>query len=201
MESQQQTSKSQRRSSQREILELMRQAGDQKMKQAFIKELPSQHRLKELFDYQDGCLFWKNTAGSKALKGSAVGWIEKNGYMATNVDKKRYRIHRIIFMYHYGWCPDVIDHIDGNRANNRIENLRASSWQKNQFNKKTSKNNKLGLKGVCIEDGRHKATIKFNNKSMHIGYYDTAEQAHEAYMMKAKEIFGEHAWKRKESLN
>lgn len=200
MESQPVQSKSQKRSSQREILELMRQTEGQQMKQVSIKELPSQHRLRELFDYQDGCLFWRKTAGSKAIKGAMVGWVEKNGYMATNVDKKRYRLHRIIFMYHHGWCPDVIDHIDGNRTNNRIENLRESSWHKNTFNRGASKNNKLGLKGVCIDDGRLKATIKFNNKSIHIGYFDTAEQAHEAYMMKAKEIFGEHAWKRKESL-
>lgn len=166
-----------------------------KMSRTISKDLPDQSVLLENFFYKDGSLFWKKNASTRRKIGSKVGWVEKNGYLRCGIDGKMYRVHRLIYKMHYGHCPEFLDHINGDRADNRLENLRPATNQQNSANKPQSKINKVGLKGVCVERGKYKAAIKFNNRSMHLGYFDCPFEAHEAYNKKAKELFGEYAWK------
>ena len=98
------------------------------------------------FEYRDGKLFYKNTEGCMA-KGSEVGTLDK-GYLKTLINRKPYRLHRIIFMMHHGYLPKYIDHIDGNPANNRIENLRPATSSQNNLNRGKHKRNTSGYKGV-----------------------------------------------------
>ena len=98
-----------------------------------IKELPSKEVLHDLFYYKNGNLFHKKSQ-AKGKADHAAGWIEKNGYSATNIKGVRYRVHRLIYQFHHGSCPDFIDHIDGNKQNNNIENLRPATMSENNQN-------------------------------------------------------------------
>lgn len=157
------------------------------------KNLPSKEFLHQIFDYIDGNLIHKFNR-SKGKKGKIVGWIENNGYRSTNVLGIRYRIHRLIFQYHYDFCPEFLDHIDGNKQNNRIENLRPATIQQNNINRNLNVRNAIGYKGVCIERGKFKANIKRNGRSYHLGYFQTAKEANDAYVKKSIELSGEYAW-------
>jgi hypothetical protein len=158
-----------------------------------IKELPSQEVLHDLFYYKNGNLFHKKSQ-SKGKVDHVVGWIEKNGYSATNIKSIRYRIHRLIYQFHYGFCPDFIDHIDGNKQNNNIENLRPATMSENNQNSKEKNTNKLGVKGVCMERGKYKANIKINGKSKHLGYFYSLEEAKIVYEEFSKKIHGDYSF-------
>jgi hypothetical protein len=158
-----------------------------------IKELPSKEVLHDLFYYKNGNLFHKKSQ-SKGKADHVVGWIEKNGYSATNVKGVRYRVHRLIYQFHHGCCPNFIDHIDGNKQNNNIENLRPATMSENNQNTKEKNTNKLGVKGVCMERGKYKANIKINGKSKHLGYFYTLEEAKNVYEDFSKKIHGNYSF-------
>ena len=158
-----------------------------------VKELPNQEVLHDLFYYKNGNLFHKKRQG-KGKVDHVVGWIEKNGYSATNINGIRFRIHRLIYKFHHGCCPDLIDHIDGNKQNNNIENLRSATFSQNVQNSQAKHTNKVGVKGVCIERGRYKANIKINGKSKHLGYFYSLEEAKIAYEEFSKKIHGDYSF-------
>jgi len=118
-----------------------------------------------------------------------------NGYKRiglTNGTRKFFNVHRLVYQ-HFGkdWNPDLtVDHINGDIADNRIENLRMATRQQQNFNQKVRKS-KLGVKGVQFRNGKYRATIRINGKQTHLGTFDTLEEAKEAYDTKAKEIQGE----------
>lgn len=154
----------------------------------------TQQRLHELFEYRDGTLIWKVTRRA----GKVAGTFDKStGYYRIHIDKIYYRLHRMIFLYHHGYLTDglQIDHTDGNRTNNRIENLREVTNQQNQFNSKTSSRNKSGIKGVSWNEAKQKWEVRImvNNRNKFIGYYDTLEEAEAAAIKARNELHGDHA--------
>lgn len=110
-----------------------------------------------------------------------------NGYKNFNIANKKYLIHRIIGMLFLGLdinnSEQIIDHIDGNKLNNNLENLRIVSHQQNDFNR-------LKAKGYCYHkrDNKFQASIKLNGKQIYLGSFDTEEEARQAYL-DAKEIY------------
>jgi hypothetical protein len=85
-----------------------------------------------------------------------------------------------------------IDHINGDRTDNRLENLREATNSENQYNSKTRKDNKLGIKGIsCYREGKYRAYTRDNGKKIHIGCFDTLEEAKAAYDKAASTIHGE----------
>jgi hypothetical protein len=136
----------------------------------------TQSNLKELVDYFDGKLIAKTN--SKCRKaGDALSSLTDKGYLRSSVGGKSYRVHRLVFLYHHGYMPIQVDHIDGNRMNNRIENLReATSSQNNQNRKSTSSS---GVKGVVWHKQSKKwvASICVNRKSVHLGSFISIEEA------------------------
>jgi hypothetical protein len=132
----------------------------------------NQALLKELFDYKDGNLFWKKTK-------KQITNIEPIGYVRVCLNKKQYKAHRVIFLMHHGYLPEFIDHIDGNKLNNKIENLRPATKQQNNQNRGIQKNNKSGAKGVCWSKATNKwrIQININNKKEYFGVYEDLELA------------------------
>lgn len=97
-------------------------------------------------------------------------------------------IHRMIMSEPPGM---VIDHIDGNKLDNRKENLRICTQQQNGWNRGKPSNNTSGFKGVCWHKQTQKWQAIINHK--HIGYFKTAEKAYEAYVKAAQELHGDFA--------
>ena len=143
-------------------------------------------RLKFLYTYNpnDG-LFYRNiTSNFRWKKGQVAGTDSGHGYIKINIDGKQNYAHRLAWMYFYGEIPnETIDHINGNRADNRIENLRLLKKEENNQNF-VSKKNKSGLQGVSWSKDRKKwiAQISINNKTKRIGRFATKEAAFEAYL-------------------
>lgn len=157
----------------------------------------TQARLKELFDYdnQTGNLIWKiQPRGRWKLKGKAAGTASSNGYMQINADCHIYRTHRLVWLWHYGTFPkNHIDHVNGVRTDNRIENLREVTRSENMQNlKKATARNKLGFVGVSTHknggEKKYFARVQLNGKSYSCGYYATPEEAHAAYLEKKRQL-------------
>jgi hypothetical protein len=101
---------------------------------------PIQKRLLELFVYRDGSLFNKTDRG-RSRKGERVGWLQSKGYERLKIDYKEYYVHRLVWIMHNGDIEEglCIDHENGIRDDNRIENLRLVNYQENAFNRQKSK--------------------------------------------------------------
>ena len=94
----------------------------------------TQQQVLELFEYRDGDLYWKVKPAKQVAVGAKAGCKNSHGYCVVRVNKVLYGIHRIIFLMHHGHLPEYIDHADGDRLNNRIENLRQATKIQNSYN-------------------------------------------------------------------
>lgn len=133
------------------------------------------------YDPETGNFVWL----SGKTKGKLAGFSQSLGYIQICINGKFYYAHRLAWLYTHGeWPTKLIDHIDGRRANNAIDNLRqASSVENGQNQRKAQSDNKTsGLLGVSKKNGRWRAAIKAGGKSIHIGTFDTPTDAHEAYL-------------------
>lgn len=156
----------------------------------------NQEYVKYLFDYDDleGKLKWKNHYSRSDRNGNYAGSINGKGYYCVAINNKSFRLHRLIWLYHKGYLPDIIDHIDGNRLNNKIENLREATIQQNSANKAGLGSN-TGFKGVRWVQSRkkYKATINHNGIAYYLGLFINLEEAVESYRKKNLELNGEFA--------
>lgn len=140
----------------------------------------TQERLKELFEYSDGDLIRRISVGNNAPAGVKVGSTRESGYLSVVVDCKRYLVHRLVYMYHHSYMPEgEIDHIDRDRSNNRIENLREVSRTCNLRNTGNPITNTSGVKGVSYNkvSGKWRARMSINNVDKFIGYHKDFEEA------------------------
>ena len=138
----------------------------------------TQEDLNSLYEYKDGYLYLKKTKGNKTA-GEKIGHNHHSGYVYTTIDEKFYSVHRIIFAMHHGYFPKFIDHIDGNRSNNKIENLREATIFENNRNAKIRKNNTSGIKGVHFVEKHKKwvVQLQINKQKKYFGWYDNLELA------------------------
>lgn len=113
----------------------------------------------------------------------------------TRVHKRKYKSKRIPMQNEaMGLSNDLlIDHRDGDGLNNQCDNLRIATHQQNAANRRVCKNNKLGIKGVSFHKGKFRATIMNEGRCIHLGYFDTPENASRRYLEAATEIHGEFA--------
>lgn len=142
-------------------------------------------RLREIFVYDERYGVFSRRPGRFDMR--KVGCVAPNGYLVIRVDGILYLAHRLAWLHVHGeWPESEIDHVDGCRLNNRLANLRLASRKKNSENiRKARTNNKLGILGVCVYRGKFSASITQNGKHIFLGYHDTKEGAHDAYL-KAK---------------
>jgi hypothetical protein len=152
-------------------------------------------RLRELLTYYpESGDFVRNVAASYTRPGTIAGWLTEYGYIRIRIDGENYLAHRLAFFYTHGdWPSDEIDHINGNRADNRISNLRLAATAQNAQNRRRRRDNKSGLKGVRSNGEKWRASIRQNGRRHHLGYFDTAALAHAAYHEAAQKLFGEFA--------
>ena len=153
---------------------------------------------KQLFDYDPatGILRWRIDRNKvTASRGSVAGGPDKDGYWRVRVLKREYRAHRVAWLLVYGeWPSKNLDHINGEKMDNRIENLRLATASENMANTGPTKRNTSGYRGVCeTRFGTFQASICCNRRHHHIGTFRTAEEAARAYDVKARELFGPYA--------
>lgn len=149
--------------------------------------------LKSVLEYREdvGELFWKVTRSQNARKGSAAGTDHNSGYRAVHLCGKIYLSHRLIWAIMYGnWPINYIDHIDGNKKNNKLENLREASKSQNCQNSRVRKDSTSGSKGVNWHTRKKKWTVRVqaNKARKFIGYFDTFEEATIAAKMAQEEL-------------
>lgn len=154
----------------------------------------NQEIVKALFDYVDGGMYWKHSRGSNAKAGTRAGRLLRTGYRSIHVSGRRYQEHRLVYLWHNGFIPKQVDHINRVKSDNRIENLRAADHSTNQMNTDTG-GSQSGLRGVRLgpKTGRWAARIYWNGKEIRIGTFATPEEASAAYKEAAKNMFGDFA--------
>lgn len=167
----------------------------------------TQSVLKAMFDYEDGSLVWrtdehKSSSWNTRWVGRKAGSVRDDGYLQIVLwpgaylqtpKPKAVRVHRLIFCWHHGYYPEVVDHINGNPRDNRIENLRAATQALNQSNMKKFSTNKTGVTGVSWHerDQKYQAAFSFQGKRHFVGLFTSLEAARVAYEAAATRIRGE----------
>jgi hypothetical protein len=141
----------------------------------------TQEEAHRLFEYKDGSLFWKIRPANRVQIGDKVGGTngKKEPYLRLCIKEKRYLVHKIIFFIHHGYMPEVVDHIDGNIHNNKIENLREVTKMQNSHNSKIRKNNSTGVPNVFWYEKTNRYFVKVvaNKKIAFSGYFKDLELA------------------------
>ena len=144
----------------------------------------TQKILKEMFTLNSKGQLVRNFSIGRAKANEHSTCEDKDGYLVVGVKGKSYRAHRLVWMYVYGEFPDGdIDHINRDKKDNRIKNLRISTKSQNRQNISVQKNNKIGLKGVWLHAQTKKwcASIGVNGKNKHLGSFDSQKEAAAAY--------------------
>lgn len=161
-----------------------------------MNKLPME-RLRSLLrlDPDTGLLYWLVDCPNGAKLGHVAGSQDRNRYIRVEIDQVKLTAHRVVWALHTGcWPPDDmhIDHINGIKTDNRPENLRLADNSQNQSSAK-SRPGKSGLRGVYWASamGKWRAKIMKDKKTIHVGYFDDKQKAHDAYCEASKEIHGE----------
>jgi hypothetical protein len=147
----------------------------------------TQDSLKNALDYdpETGLFTWR--AGSR---GGLVAGSDRNGYVRIKVAGETHYAHRLAILYQGGsWPSGEVDHINRQRADNRICNLRDVSRRLNQHNRaEAPKNSKSGVLGVYMNRGRYRAQIKVGGEVNYLGSFGSVEAAHAAYIAAKREM-------------
>ena len=150
------------------------------------------HYFNEYFYENEGVLYWKKCLKSDILPGTRAGHLNKDGYWRTILQGKSLLNHRIIFYLHNGYIPEIIDHIDRDRGNNKIENLRPATNLLNTRNSTIPSNNTTGVKGVrVVKGGKFEARVCKDRQTYQVGTFETLEGAKEAVRSFREELHGE----------
>jgi hypothetical protein len=154
-------------------------------------------RLRELVNYNSDTGVFTHVRRRGVKAGAVAGCLRGPGdYRVMQAGGRQYLAHRLAWLYVTGsWPAAEIDHINGDKADNRFANLREATSSQNKWNAGASSRNKLGLKGVAFhkKSGRWRAIIGKDNKSITIGYFATPGEAHAAYCTAAERLHGDFA--------
>lgn len=150
--------------------------------------------VSERLEYRDGLLIRKVAGGRGVKPGDVAGTKHIEGYIQVNLRGQIFLAHQIVFAMHHGWTPAEIDHINGDRADNRIENLRAVSRSQNLQNAGIRSDNTSGVRGVSWSKLRNKWHVRiWKEKVKHsIGFFDDLEDARLARLQAEITMFGEY---------
>lgn len=158
---------------------------------AFVKRL----RAALAYDPETG-LFTNLVQRRQSKPGAVVGQLGAGGYVRVTFEYCRFMAHRLAWLHMTGdWPSDKIDHRDLDRSNNRWSNLREATQSQNCANAPLTRRNTSGFKGACFDksNGKFVASVRFQGRHIHLGHFDTAYEAHLAYVAGAHRLFGEFA--------
>lgn len=151
-----------------------------------VIEYPNKEYLHSIFKYDNGILY-------RIKDGAKAGSMDK-GYCKIQIGKKSYRRNRLVYIMHYGDIPHkkVIDHINGDSTDDRIENLNAITQGQNLQKKNKKPKSSSNFCGVhfCKKHNKWRATITVNKKQSHIGYFENEIDAAMAYNEKSLILYG-----------
>ena len=146
-------------------------------------------KCRELFNYRDGLLFC-NTSGNQ--KGTKL--LSKGKYPTVTVEGIQITLHHVVWLLFNDELPEAIDHINGDKYDNRIENLRAADKQRNEANTGPRRNNRTGFKGIRLHhNGRYTAQVNVSKTQIYLSSEKTAEDAAMVYNWAAYEWYGRYA--------
>lgn len=186
------------------------QRNEEKLHRAAVEylraTLPAEYVRERLaYDADTGAFTWRNdirlrSGALRIAAGTRAGTVDGKGYRSIQfcLEGKpvAFKEHRLAWLYIHGaWPADQLDHINGDRADNRIANLRPATNSLNMANRKLNANSKSGVKGVCFHRGsqRWRARLQFDGKRIHLGDYLNKEAAEIAYAAAAQRHFGAYA--------
>lgn len=149
-------------------------------------------QAKDLFILENGVLINRVMRGRRGMPGMVAGSPNGQGYLCVRINTINYRVHRIVWLMTYGsWPVGQIDHVNGVRDDNRIENLREVSVRENQRNTHIRVDNTSGVTGVTREVGGWRARIKVDGSKINLGFYKSFDEA-VAARKKGEAKFGFH---------
>lgn len=154
------------------------------------REQEIDHLLDEYFycDYEKGILYNKTQRANRLKIDSEAGSLSQ-GYKKVDINGRKYQVHRIIWrMYSGKWPENYIDHIDGDKLNNKITNLREVTNRENTQNMKKHRNGKLCGFYYHKRDNLYGARIYINGFVANIGYFKSEEMANQQYLKACKAI-------------
>jgi len=158
----------------------------------------TQEKLKQqlLYDAESGYFTWIMVSKNSPVKtGSIAGSYPKSGrYVHIQIDGKKYLAHRLAWLYIHGVFPEKeIDHINCIKQDNRLVNIRIATRSQNMANKKVRKDSKSGIKGIREFNNKWISIITIKNKRIYLGSFGSKEQASNAYMEHANQLYKEFA--------
>jgi hypothetical protein len=158
----------------------------------------SAEELRRLLDYdpETGVFTWRANRGPNARAGATAGNLNHHGYIQIVVCRRKYQAHRLAWLHVYGkWPPHDIDHINLDRCDNRLANLRSATRSENLANTSVRADNTSGVKGVSWHKQRGKwaARARINGKYAHLGLFENRQEAAAAYARATENYFGEFA--------
>lgn len=161
-------------------------------------------RSRLIYDKMNGSFVWRpkkvldphyDTIWNTRYADTSAGTVNAHGYLIITLDMNKIAAQRLAWIYCTGkWPLEHLDHIDGNKLNNRLDNLRLASTAQNSWNTGKKKRNTSGIKGVFWDKSRGKwlAAIGYKRKIINLGRYDDKEEAAKAYRDAAKRLHGEY---------
>lgn len=159
---------------------------------------PTVDRVRELFsyDHETGLLRWRRVHRLAHLEGRIAGRLCSKGYRRVALDKRTFTAHRLVWLHVYGYWPEsIVDHINGDKLDNRVANLRLATNAENCRNRGAQSNNTSGHKGVGWHkrDRKWQAYIAVDGRQKCLGNFDTLDDAAAAYRAAATIMHAEFA--------